>query len=97
MKSKFNIGDKVKIINYGHLMCEHVDDHVKIKGCPVYKTEGKYVFVDMEPHLKGRRGLISGITKTQGDWGYKIVFKHDSLAWLDEEQLELINANPNTL
>jgi uncharacterized membrane protein YkvA (DUF1232 family) len=74
---KYNTGDKVKIINYGHMI------HVFAKP------------VDMIPEIIGKMGIIQDAT---GDvQGYSIVGIPEKHAWYNADQLELVNANPNSL
>ena len=90
---KFNIGDKVEIIKYGHLCWEGVNCSNPMQGSIIYEQDGLRA-VDMNPDMIGTIGIISGIGTGNT---YSIETKDDSIAWLDKRQLSLINANPNVL
>jgi hypothetical protein len=97
MQSKFNIGDKVRVIKYGHLSFMAKSLHV---SQPIIKNMSDgYYLVDSAPELVGRVGIVSVVGHHLQNDGYEYTLngipqKH---AWYNEEQLELINANPNTL
>jgi hypothetical protein len=96
MPAKFSIGDKVKIINYGAMCWISSEFAFSSKGLKTLKEEGDYIICDTYPELVGKEGIISEVTKTQGEWQYAIngLTKY---AWYDEEQLEMISKNNNTL
>jgi len=79
---KFGIGDKVKIINYGHQIWERIEGTDKVN------------IIDIHPDLVGQIGMISKAEITQGIPEYAIegLAKH---AWYDEGQLEMVSRNPN--
>lgn len=74
-KYKFNIGDKVKIVNYGH------DSSIG----------------DLMPELIGREAIVMDFTENQGDNKYALHGIEEKSAWYYEDQLEMINPNPNTI
>lgn len=78
---KFNIGDKVEIINYGHIIWHMQDD--------------KLVAHDMSPELIGQQGIITDAHQTQGKDTYALQGPNKA-AWYDNGQLKLIQTNPNT-
>ncbi len=79
---KFVIGDKVRIINYGH--------HIWERG----EWDGKIKMIDLSPDLVGKEGIVSKATLTQGIPQYAVdgLRKH---AWYNEDQLLMIQQNPN--
>ncbi len=77
--NKFNIGDKVKVVNYGHIIisCE----------------KGIRTNVDITKNIVGKIGIIQTINGGQ----YSIFGIPEKVAWYNEDQLELVSANINTL
>lgn len=76
---KYNIGDKVRIINYGHMI--HIGT-----GVPG-REPGP---CDIRPELIGLEGVVEKGILTQGVPGYSI----DGIgAWYHEDQLELVMKN----
>tara|TARA_R110000868_G_scaffold264804_1_gene523450 strand:- start:630 stop:860 length:231 start_codon:yes stop_codon:yes gene_type:complete len=74
-KYKFNIGDKVKIVNYGH----------------------NSSIGDLMPELIGREAIVRDCTTTQGFNKYALRGIRKKSSWYYEDQLEMINPNPNTI
>lgn len=74
------VGDKVRIINYGHNV------HTTIK-LDVY--ENKTTF-DLLPFLLGSEGVIQEIQTNDDRCFYKIEGIFDKKCWYNEDQLELI-------
>lgn len=87
-KPIYGIGDKVRIINYGHLIWEG-------KPCSpigkVIKETDKVYWTDLKPEYVGREDMICGVSMIQGVPSYSL----KTSSWYDEGQLELINKNPN--
>lgn len=87
--NKYKIGDKVRIVNYGHLIYESSKNENPLK----FKTisdDGNIRIMDMLPEIVGKEGVIVDISETQGEVSYAIdgiVGKH---AWYNEDQIELI-------
>jgi len=94
-KKTFNIGDKVKVVNYGALVFEAFDCDRPLP-LPVYKEdkEQNYRAYDIRPELVGRMAIIAGGSDKHG---YSLQFKDDEISWFNLSQLELINKNPNML
>lgn len=96
--NKFNIGDKVRIIKYGHLMYINRLDAVFME---VYKDKEDLSkdnsiikAVDTNPDLIGREGTIIKISGFQGQDNYIYQYSIEGIgAWYNEDQLEL---NMNT-
>lgn len=81
--SKYKVGDKVKIVNYGHLMWSH-----KKMSFPVVSEDGGIVWMDMSAELVGQEGVVNKITITQGNPEYGIDGIKGKCAWYNENQLE---------
>ena len=125
-KTKFRIGDKVKIINYGSLIwCDkdtyrkgfainqayekaylkslltgsfEVEEYVldeTIKPKNLISEDEKYFYYDISPEVVGQIGIISKCNKTQGIDQYSLEGIKGKCSWYNNNQLELINKNPN--
>lgn len=84
---KFKVGDKVRVIKYGHLIWQNKPEEVRL-GFKVYEETDSLVWYDMRPEKIGKEGVVVNVSITQGIPKYST----DPLgAWLDEEQLEKVN------
>lgn len=73
------IGDKVRIINYGHLIWYKDEKTDKIK------------WMDLYPELVGKEAKIVEKTKTQGVKYYGLKIKGEGyMSWFTKKQLEKI-------
>ena len=103
--SKFKVGDRVRIVKYGHAIFQHKfqpDEHSNMVPVepmdkfPVIEEDEKIWWRDMLPELVGKTGTIYNVTTTQDNPDYAIELdKDDSVsgnksAWYHESQLELI-------
>lgn len=81
------IGDRVRIINYGHAVFT-VEQEYKTDKFPLIKTypDGTEAR-DMAPELVGQEGTITQVSK---DGDQYILLGPSKAAWYNEEQLELI-------
>ncbi len=86
MKNKFEIGDKVEVIRYGHLIRTSKSSRIEL---PVIHEEENSVWRDMLSDIVGRVGVIKKVTETQGESKYSIDGIYGKTAWYDEEQLEM--------
>lgn len=75
------IGDKVKVVNYGHHIWETRD--------------GKMMTFDIAPQVIGKEGIIAKVGTTQGIISYSIDGIKGKAAWYHEDQLEMMTPNPN--
>ncbi len=81
------IGDRVKIINYGHVVFT-VEEEYKIYKFPLIKTfPGGTEARDISPELVGQEGIITQISK---DGDQYVLSGPTKSAWYNEDQLELI-------
>ncbi len=76
MQPKFNVGDKVKIVNYGHVMWY-------MKGESILKG-------DLRKDLLGKEGIVIEINDTQVPYVEYSYSVNGLGAWFNEDQLELI-------
>ena len=94
MKTKFEIGDKVKIINYGHLMWCHKDSQLPGNYKFLSKHDNVSLY-DTAPELIGQIGIVTQCGKTQGEDRYSLSGIQGKCSWYHNDQLELVNKNPN--
>lgn len=89
----FNIGDKVRIVNYGHPLWVPQEwiDKGWAKGPAIGKTD-THTIIDTSPELVGQEGVVCNAHETQGRPTYAMQgpSKH---AWYEEDQLELVTKN----
>lgn len=85
----FEVGDLVRIINYGHIVYNHKLSGIDLTNSKILKQDENGTIVDIRPELVGETGIIDGITITQGQYSYSLIgpSKH---AWYYEDQLELV-------
>lgn len=81
----FKIGDKVRVVNYGHLVTMK-EQYAKSMSFPIYKKEGKNWMMDMCPEAVGKKGTVESLL----DGKYAINGIKEKHAWYDDGQLELI-------
>ena len=94
-KPKYGIGDKVKIVNFGHLIWENKKNET-LSSFPIYKeTDPKlngYRVIDINHEIIGCVGLVCKVNVNQGEYFYDI----DGVGSAKiEEQMELISKNQN--
>jgi hypothetical protein len=89
-KAKFGIGDKVRIVNYGSILIETTRD-APVERFPIIKETKYWRYVDYQPELVGKIGLIREASGGQ----YALSGIKGKEAWYDAGQLEMINRNPN--
>ena len=99
MKRKpiYSIGDKVKIVNYGHpIWVNKKVEELKL-SFPLIREDENVRILDMSPDLIGQEGIVSEVSMTQGIPNYAIEGIKGKHAWYQEGQMEMINANPNKI
>jgi len=94
MENKFVIGDKVKVVGYGHLFWLAKDSEMKT-NFPIIHKEGDIIWHDMNSGVVGKKGVVDKVTETQGQIKYSIKGIPEKSAWYNEEQLKMVKANPN--
>lgn len=94
----YGIGDKVKIINYGHLIWEDKDiPEIQKINKPTYYDDDFVRFIDIQPELINQKGLIDKVEITQNIPRYSISGIYGKSAWYMEDQLKMIKQNPNNI
>ncbi len=94
MKSKFVIGDKVKVVNYGHPILVNKNSGMEM-NFPVISEDDKVVWYDMNGGVVGKVGIVDKVKETQGILGYSLSGIPEKVSWYNEDQLEMVNPNPN--
>ena len=92
--ANYRIGDKVKIINYGHLIWELEGQESNSPFKVIFKND-KVRALDMSPSLVGQIGIVSAVGSTQGIPEYAIDNIEGKHSWYNESQMELIDKNRN--
>lgn len=96
-ETKFKIGDKVKVVNYGHLIWQnktnqdaerkfHKDNGIPYQELPIVSDDGKTQYLDLHSDLVGKEGVVADISSS-GDYALSGLSKY---AWYSEIQLELV-------
>jgi len=73
---KFNLGDKVKVVNYGH---------------QVFTTSnGVRSEYDALPGIVGKEGMVTKVSTVQNKPSYSVSGIPEKGSWFNEDQLELV-------
>ncbi len=97
----YNIGDKVRIVNYGHpiwinkLADEYHFNDEGLSSLPTIDEDEQFKWKDLRPELVGVEGIVTGLSSDKKQ--YSLDTNRGAMAWFGEGQLELIAANPNKL
>lgn len=96
---KFNIGDLVKVVNYGGWVmipnqASWKSYHENTKY-PIIKKEEEYTMYDTRAHMLGQEGIVESVGSDEKSWGIRT--KQGYSAWYSVAQLEMINENPNKI
>lgn len=89
-QSKFNIGDHVRIINYGHIIWVNKKFPKEYLNLHIIGEQDNIIFIDMYPELVGEKGVVSKISHTQGQSEYSLSGVKGKASWYNDNQLELI-------
>ena len=97
MKRKpiYGIGDKVKIVNYGHPIWENKKMRQPKLSFPLISENEDIRWLDMSPDLIEQEGIVEKVSMTQGMPHYAIDGIKGKHSWYDEGQMEMVNKNPN--
>jgi hypothetical protein len=79
---KYGIGDRVRVVNFGANIWRNHGD-------------GKFEIIDIRPEVVGKEGIICKAELTQDVPTYAIEGIPEKHAWYSEDQLEMVNPNPN--
>lgn len=83
MESKFKVGDKCRIVNFGHLVWENKSEPIKM-NLPTYCESENTRWVDLNPELIGKEVVILEVSNDGKRYSTSL------FSWALEEQLELI-------
>lgn len=87
--NKFNLGDRVKVVNYGHKLWYSKSNNTEFPSWPILKEDDKAIIYDMNPEMIGKEGVVRISSETQGKPEYALEIQGKQ-AWYNEDQLELI-------
>jgi hypothetical protein len=87
---KFNTGDLVKIVNYGHLLWDHKNSGFNYhKYFPILKEDDTTYYLDTMPDLAGKLAVVEDISEVQGKFLYSLkILGKSRMSWFNEDQLE---------
>lgn len=91
--SKFNVGDKVRIVKYGSWMWVNKKEVQPTDWPLIGEKENVYIY-DWNSELVGQEGIVTQVTKPQNLYQYSL-HGPNTVAWYDEEQLELVEKGPS--
>ena len=103
-KPIYSIGDKVKIVNYGALIWYNKKEWkkmydegfvTKLKPDNIIAENNTIWTIDIMPKKVGEEAIIQKVNTATHS--YSLKGKDWSSAWYNEDQLEMINKNPNTI
>ena len=94
-KPIYGIGDKVRIVNYGHPIWENKNVDQPKLSFPVITEDENIRWLDISPQFVGQTGVVDKVKVTQGIPEYAIDGIKDKHAWYSENQMEMVNKNPN--
>lgn len=92
-KPKYKVGDRVKIIKYGHLFWLNKSVTDISEETPVFFEDDDFLWFDMSPELVGKIGYVSEVTITQEISQYALDGIKSKSAWYDEGQLRKLKQN----
>lgn len=87
---ELKIGDKVKVINYGHLIWYNTENIMwkQMENKPkIYSQIGNIAYQDINPYIVGKEGVISEISSHIPRM-YSVDGIEEKAAWYNEDQLE---------
>lgn len=62
------IGDDIEIVNYGHLVWESKTIPGARSDRKAYYEDDKFAWIDVAPHIVGRKAKVREKVKSQGDF-----------------------------
>lgn len=87
--NKFKVGDKVRVVKYGHPLWESKKDPQPCSFPIIQESESGGCWIkDMSPELVGQIGVVDEVSLTQGRYQYGIDGIKGKHAWYNEDQLE---------
>ena len=96
---KFNIGDVVKVVRYGHVLWAAGEEDkkrmAKTGRFKLIQEIDNVEYWDVSPELVGRTGTIDNISITQNVPSYSVSGIPEKHAWYVESQLELVDTEVN--
>jgi len=84
MESKFKVGDKCRIVKFGHLVWENKNMPLHKSSLPTYAEDENTRWVDINPSYIGKEVVITEVGLDKKRYATSL------FSWAKEEQLELI-------
>ena len=90
----FTLGQRVRIVNYGHLVYQTNDEPRPANKTP-YNTDDEGATYDIFPELIGRTGIVkrSFRNRVTGERQYHVEVSHCRVKYFYEDQLEAVENN----
>lgn len=88
-KPIYKVGDKVEIVNYGHLIFESKNVKERM-SFPLIKETEKLRWLDMSADLVGQEGIVEEVSTSGENPSYVIRGVKGKSAWYDEGQMKLV-------
>ncbi len=85
-KPTYKIGDKVRIINYGHPIWESKSFYKESTSKHIIYEDEELRWIDISPNIVGKEGIVEKVDVVQGTPQYSI---KGIGAWYFEEQMEM--------
>jgi hypothetical protein len=99
--SKFNIGDQVRVVNYGSLFTASKsvlnawdirkgdDQACDQEAAKIYEESDTHIVYDLSPYLIGQKGIITNVVGDENT-AYTIHGIPGKTSWYADGQLELV-------
>ena len=84
-KSKFEVGDKVKVVKYGALI-----QSKELSTYPIYYQDKDIIWYDITSKIVGREGIVDKVSCNEEHCQYGVAGIKEKHAWYSEDQLEKI-------
>lgn len=96
LKPKFKVGDKVRVVGYGSIHWEGKKVHPvsRFERKPYYEDDD-FRYIDMQPELVGKVGVVDTVSLTQGRYMYAVDGIPGKHAWYSEGQLKAVKQKKN--
>ena len=95
--TKYKIGDKVRVVKYGHLMHMSKREYEVIfpDGFPdnIFMEDQVSVVVDWRPEVIGKEGVVQIVSDGPNGIQYSLDGIPEKSAWYNHNQLELVKKN----
>lgn len=91
MEARYKVGDRVRVVHYGHAIWEHKSEDISVSSFPIIQQSDEWIVRDMSPEMIGREGIVKTVSLAQGKPSYALSEIKGKAAWYNEDQLELVD------